>query len=173
MRGMTQIIIIALCALAAQARADMPTDYVASGGCVIRARADVEQSYYGKRATRNSPVLRYSLEIVRAPKNAYHWDLTLAEEPSYHSTNVNGISRVPYGAKRHTTLRATLHQYDAYEERVVFRGLDLVPLPPRSGPPKPEWADLTPRCLSLKQPMTLTTPSGITVTLPAQGVGVL
>ena len=174
MKVTTQSALIALCALSAPARADKPpTEYIAKGGCVIRAQANVERAYYSKRATRSSPISRYSLEIARVPKNAYHWDLTLAEEPGYHSTNVNGISRVPYGAKRHTTLHATLHQYDTCEERVVFRGLDLVPLPPRSGPPKPVWADLTPRCLSLKEPMTLTTPSGITVTLPAQGAGVL
>ena len=173
---MRQLGIIALCALAASAHADQaPTDYVATGGCVIRAKADVERSYYGKRAIPYSLESRYSLEIIRTPKNAYHWDLTLAEDPSDHSTNVNGISRVPYGAKRYTTLRATLHQYDSYEERVSFKNLDLVPLSPRLGtaPAKPEWADLTPRCLSLKEPVTLTTPSGISITLPAQGAETL
>lgn len=167
--------IILLCALAAPVRADTPTDYVAKGGCVIRAQANVDRSYHDKSLASYSLYSWYSLEIIRTPKSGHHWDLTLAEDPADHSTHVTGTSRIPYGTKRYTTLHATLHQYDTYEERVCFRGLDLVPLPPPSGirPSRPKWAVLTPRCLSLKEPVTLTTLSGISITLPAQGAETL
>ena len=166
MRVLQHFGIILLCAVATSAHGQGKyTNYVAKGGCVLRAQAYKERDYYGLGSPRYSVVSRYDLEIVRMPKTSCQWDYTLDEDPDEHYTNLEGISPVPYGTKKHTILYATLHQYDIYEERVTFKDLNLEPFPARV---KQKFY-FTPRFLLLKQAVTATTPSGVSLTLPIQG----
>ena len=167
-----------LCALAPAAHSqDKPHDFTVKGGCVLRAQAYRDKVYAPKEQS------RYQLDIVQTPKGTAQWDFTLNDDPEYHySQGVNGaISLHPYGRRRRTTLYATLHEYETYEERVTFHNLDLGPVgfnlfgEPSSkifGNPvsRPHnMPTVTPRYLVLKEPVTATTPSGIAITLLAQG----
>lgn len=133
--------------------------YVTKDGCVLQARAYINKAYQPKEWS------RYDFDIVHAPKNSYFWDFTADDDPSYHLTSVDGdISPVRYGSSRQATLHVTLHQYDTYEEQVTFHNLDL-----GMSSSDPILKTLPSRYLVLKKPVTETTPSGITITLPAQG----
>ena len=165
--------IVLLCAAATSAHGEeRKTDFTIKGGCTVRAQAYTDKAYHPKESS------RFTLEIVRTQKDSYNWDFTLDENPNYHYTNLHGgISPVPYGSKKQATVHAVLHQYDIYEERVMFKNLDLGPLSSgifgsTSSGTKQKF-DITPRYLALKEPVTATTPSGISITLPAQGAETL
>ncbi len=164
-----------LCALAPAAHSqDKSHEYTVKGGCVLWAQAYTNKAY-GPRGSS-----RYTLQIFQTPRNSHQWNLTAPEFPNEHSINIDSPSPHPYGQRRRTTLYATLHQYDTYEERVTFHDLDLGPVgfnlfgEPSSkvfGNPvsRPHhMPTVTPRYLVLTKSVTATTPSGITITLPAQ-----
>ena len=149
---------MATLAQVALAQTDKALDeFVVRGGCVLQARAYINRAYQPRESS------RYDLAIVRTPKDSYQWDFTLNKNPEYHYTNLNGgISAKPYAAETQTTISAMLHQFDIHEERVTFRNLDLEPLAAANK------SQITPRYLALDKPLTETTPSGISITLPAQ-----
>ena len=128
----------------------------------VQARA-----YVVKGDTRSS---RYDIRLMSNLRSTDKWDFTLdsdGADPFWHYTNLNGvISPTPYGNDKTTTLKVTLWKYDAIEERVTFHDLDLVPLANEKDP----MNSATPRFLSLKSPITVTTPSGIQITFLAQNV---
>lgn len=137
---------------------------VTASGCKVRARAYVDHE---QRPQEQS---RYDIGILEPPKGAGQWDLTLDREiDPQHYTNLSGaFSPTSYGALRQATIHAMLWHYDTLEERVTFHNLELGPLDQKAGAP-----DVTPRYLSLKSPLSVTTPSGIRVTFPAQGAETL
>lgn len=141
-------------------RADGQVTTFNRAGCVLQARAYIDPS---RRASS-----RYDLMIVRSPKSSYRWDFTLDQQgdlsPYYYEDLSSNQSRLPYGKAQATVVRATLYQYDTLEERVTFHNLELQP-PPSDAEAK---RGFTPRFLLLKSPLTVTTPSGICITLPAQ-----
>ena len=115
---------------------------------------------------------RYDLSIAKTPDDGLKWDFTLDYRPSDHMKGTFGAFHpTSYADDKTTILRATLHQYEVHEERVTFKGLDIGPTqvansnnyPMFFGPGSPA------RFLQLAQPQTIVTPSGISVTLPAQG----
>jgi hypothetical protein len=117
------------------------------------------------KANRHKESTRISLKIARTQKNTYNWDFTFDGDP-YHYTGVDDISPILYGNHKQTTIHALLHQYDYYDERVTFKNLDVGSLVSGFFGGK---IQSVPRCLLLNKSITLTTPSGISVTLPAQG----
>lgn len=153
--------LVMLCVLTAPALAqDKSVRYVTKDGCVLQARAYINKAYQPREWS------RYDLDIVHVPKDFYQWDFTADDDPSYHFTSgVSGnISPVRYGSSQLATIHVTLHQYDTIEERVTFHNLDL-----GTGSSNPVIKTLPARYLVLKEPVTATTPSGVTITLPAQG----
>lgn len=172
MRGTRHFGIFLLCAIATSAHSEeQSTEFVTKGGCTLRAQAYIDKAYRPKESS------RFVLEIVRTQKDSYNWDFTLSDDPNDHMVHIHGgISPVSYGSKKRATVRAVLHQYDIYEERVTFKNLDLGPLSSSifgSASSNTKQNDITPRYLSLKKPVTATTPSGISITLPAQGAETL
>ncbi len=176
MHKLKRIAIALLCVLAIPAHAqECGIKYLTKDGCVLRARAYVDaripKSDYG-----------CTLEIVRTPRNSGLWDFVLDSDPYDHYTTIDGsITPTISGKRRQATIGATLYQYDTDEERVTFHNLDLGPLAFRLfgksstevfGDPSADTVNrhaATPRYMVLKEPVTLTTPSGISITLPAQG----
>ncbi len=160
------------CALAPAAHAQSTThEYTVKGGFILRARAYRDKAYAPKEQSRryaSKEQSRYTFDIVQTPKDAAQWDFTLNNDPSYHYFHdVNGaVSRVPYGRSRQMTIHATLHEYNTYAEQVTFHNLDLVPLADDFDTKNGD----TPRFPALKSALTVTTPSGIQITLPAQNV---
>lgn len=149
-----------LCALAPAAQAQgYPHEYAVSG-FVLRAQAYKEKVYSPKEQS------RYSFYIVQTPKGTAQWDFTLDDDPDFHLTHdVSGaVSPIPYGRSRLMTIHATLHEYDTYEEQVTFQNLNL-----GTSSSNLIIKTLPARYLALKEPVTATTPSGITITLPVQG----
>jgi hypothetical protein len=149
-----------LCALAPAAQAQgYPHEYDISG-FVLQAEAYKDKVYAPKEQS------RYKFSIVQMPKGSAHWDFTLDDDPDFHlAHDVTGaVSPIPYGRNRLMTIHATLHEYDTYEEQVTFHDLDL-------GASSSDLIARTMPCryLALKKPVTATTPSGITITLPTQG----
>ncbi len=138
-------------------------NYPVANGVTLKARAYTDYSGPLKYAS------RYDLAIAGTPKDGTKWDFTLPVEPEYHYTGgiFNEASPTTYNNKPTAILRATLHQYQIYDERVTFKNLDLAPVAAK-GSMFDFGSQVTPRALSLKEPVTLTTPSGISVTLPAQ-----
>ncbi len=132
-------------------------------GCKIEARAYIDPSVWASS--------RYDITVVNAKDSPTHWDMTEGWQDA-DATNLNhysgGLShaqsRLPYGKAKETTIKVTLWQYATLEERVTFHNLDLAPL-------ADEYKltpDVSPRFLALDSAVTATTPSGITITLPAQ-----
>lgn len=161
MRNWNLIGIVLFFALAAPAIAQNKSiKYVTKDGCKLQVRAYINKAYQPRECS------RYDLEIVRLPKDSHQWDFTADDDPNYHfPRGVTGdISPVRYGASRLATIHVTLYQYDMIEERVTFHNLDL-----GTPPSDPIIKTLPARYLALKEPVTVTTPSGITITLPAQG----
>ncbi len=173
--------LIPLCALAIPAHAQGGVKYFTKDGCVLRARAYVDarlpKSNYAHKSNYGC-----TLEIVRVPRNSEFWDFVLDSDPYDHCTTINGsINPTTVRGDRQATIGATLYHYDTVEERVTFHNLDLGPLAFNLfgtpsfkiyGDPAADTVNrhaATPRYLVLKQPMTETTPSGISITLPAQG----
>ncbi len=141
-------------------------DYKVEGGCVLRAQAYIDKAY-------PTDSFRYDLEIIKTPGDAYQWDFTLSESGDYHYTGINGSYKPIKSSSRRATIHPVMHQYATLEEHVTFTNLEVGPTlegtlwsePPGGDP----LMELTPRYLNLKKPITLTTPSGISITLPAQG----
>lgn len=142
-------------------------NYKVKGGVTLQARAYTDHSGALKDAS------RYDMKIAGTPKDGTNWDFTLENEPNYHSVWENGVTYpTTYNNKPTATLRAKLHQYDVYEERLTFKDLDLAPVATK-GSEFDFGPNVTPRALLLKEPVTLTTPSGISVTLPTQDASTL
>lgn len=165
----SRVALSSLCAVAAMvatAHAQTVTRPVAEG-VTLRARAYTDYSGAPKDAS------RYDLQLVGKPKDGTQWDFTLDDEPKYHYTGGISGARYPtsYNNKQTTTLHATLHQYETYDERVTFKNLDLgmeKGTPPEKypflfGPKSPA------QFMRLSESQTAVTPSGIAVTLPVQG----
>lgn len=151
---MPAFVLAALAPVAAQQR----SIFVERAGCVFKVAAYVDPAY----KTESS---RYSLELFQQPSDPYRWDFTLDGRDESPYTNIHGaISATPYAGKTKTTIRARLRQYDTLEERVTFKNLALLPVDARLPSSR-----VTSRFLQLSQAVSATTPSGITVTLPAQG----
>ena len=148
-----------LCALAPAAHSQgYPHEYDVSG-FVLTAQAYKDKVYAPKEQS------RYKFSIVQTPKGSTQWDFTLDDDPDFHfAHDVSGaVSPIPYGRSRLMTIHATLHEYDTCEEQITFHDLDL-------GTSSDLIARTMPcRYLALKNPVTATTPSGIAITLPAQG----
>ncbi len=161
-----------LCALTPAAQAQSTTHkYTVKGGFVLRAQAYRDKAYAPKEQSRHyafKEQSRYSFEVVQVPQGAGQWDFTLDDDPEYHYIyGVGGaVSPTPYGSSQQMIIHATLHQYDTYKEQVTFHNLDLVPLADDFATKDGD----TPRFLALKSALTVTTPSGIQITLPAQNV---
>ena len=158
--------LFAVC-LAATAHAQTQL-YPVEGGVTLKARAYTDHSGKLEYAS------RYDLSIAKTPGDT-KWDFTFDDRPDYHYTG--GISSAfyptTYKNKPTAILRTTLHQYEIYEERVTFKNLDLGPNYARSSSPIIIFAPAESRCLELSEPQTVVTPSGISVTLPAQGAQTL
>ena len=167
-------VLCAVAATAATAGAQSKT-YKVKGGVTLRARAYTDHSRPLKYAS------LYDMSIAKTPDDGSKWDFTLENEPNDH--NIGSISAfypTTYQNKPTAILRATLHQYEFYEERVTFKNLDLGPeeiadpgkAPFLSGSKSPFFL-FGPKShaqfLRLSEPQTLVTPSGISITLPAQG----
>ena len=139
--------------------------YPVKGGVTLRARAYTDYSDVPKYGLKYAS--RYDLSIAKTPDET-KWDFTFDDRPNYHYTG--GISRAvyptTYNNKPTATLRATLHQYEFYEERVTFKDLDIVSASEREIENFPT-AKLA-RYLEVSEPQTLVTSSGLTVTLPIQ-----
>ena len=131
-------------------------------GCQVHARAYVDPTVWGSS--------RFDMDVANSEGSPTRWDFTLdwehATEPERYTGIRRAMPRLPYGKAKATTIRATLCRYAALEERVTFRNLDL-------NPPADGWGTKegeAPRFLALKSPLTVTTTSGIQITLPAQNV---
>ena len=141
---------------------EIPFQYANRAGLTLRIRAYTTPSMPVKYAS------RYDLEIAKTPNDGFRWDYTVPDEPNIHYNHSYGFScEKSFNNQKRVTIRATLHQYKTYDEKLIFKGLDLVPLNPAN-------LEKTPfpgigRSLDLKTPRTLTTPSGISVTLLAKG----
>ncbi len=132
-------------------------------GCKVQARAYVNPS------VRESS--RFDIGMLNPKEGTRRWEFTLGwqteDSPNlyrYQGT-MSGQSRLPYGKAKKTSIQATLWQYDTLEESVTFHNLDLRPLTDQE-----KRSSATSRFLVLNSAVTATTPSGITITLPAQSV---
>jgi hypothetical protein len=138
--------------------------YTASvwSGCGVEARA------YVKPGDGNTS--RFDIRLTSAPGSTDKWDFTVDSDgivnPNHGTQISNDTCQIPYGNQKTATIKATLWKYETLEEPVTFRDLDLEPLADDAE----TKAGFTPRFLSLKSPITETTPSGIQITLPAQNV---
>ena len=107
----------------------------------------------------------YDLKIVKTPADGFEWDYTVPDETDGHHKQSYGFSREKsYNNQPRATIRATLHQYKTYEEKLVFDNINLLLTRPSNaviGQP----IDRGNRSFTLNRPLTLTTPSGISVTL--------
>ncbi len=159
------LVLFSLCALGATQTCQAQGDYTTStwAGCKIEARAYVDPVDHKSSL--------YDFAVVNAKDSPTHWDVTLGWQDKdatnlehYAGTLSRAQSRLPYGKAKETAVKVTLWQYATLEERVTFHNLDLAPL-------ADEYKltpDVSPRVLALDSAVTATTPSGITVTLPAQ-----
>lgn len=151
-------------ALVAQAQT-FPETKVKGPDYTITARAYIDPSLLP--GSKLNPASRYDFRISTTPGASYQWDFVLPDQPNIPETNIAGaFSSTDYKTRQKTTLRATLHKFEIYEEKVTFKDLDLVPV---THPDKAQPAFLQgPRFLSLPQARNQTTPSGIKITLTPQ-----
>ena len=158
------------CVLAAIPVHAQSRTYPVEGGVTLRARAYTDRSVALKYAS------RYDMSIAKAPDDGRKWDFTLDDRPKDHITgSISGaFYQTTYNNKPTAILRATLHQYEVYEERVTFKDLELGPITPTKPGIYPGFSgSFKPRYLEVSGPQTVVTPSGISVTLPAQDATVL
>lgn len=134
-------------------------------GCKVEARAYVDPSRWASSC--------YDIAILNPKEGTKRWEMTLGKQiknqpelPRYSGGISHAQSRLPYGKAKETAIQATLWQYDTLEERVTFHNLDLRPIMDAE---KSKYGDPS-RFLALNSAVTATTPSGITLTLPAQNV---
>ena len=138
--------------------------YPTKGGVTLHARAYTDYSDVSKYGLKYAS--RYDLSIAKT-SDGTKWDFTLDDEPKYHYTG--GISTwypTTYNNKPTATLRATLHQYETYEERVAFK--DLVVVSSSSSDRENFPTAKLARYLEVSEPQTFVTSSGLRVTLPIQ-----
>ena len=145
---------------------DGPFKFVKRAGVTLKARAYISPGMPVKYAS------RYDLEIVKTPNNGFQWDYSVEDEADNKYNRYRqlyGFTREKsYNNKKTATIRLTLRKYETYNEKLVFKSLDLLALnrPNNNGKKTPYYP--TSRFLDLKTPRTLTTPSGISVTLLAK-----
>ncbi len=152
--AMKSVLIGGILILAAQA--SNAEEFVVKSGPTLQAQAYIDKDY------KNKDQLRYHVR-VQPTKDGSSWDFTLDDDPVYHHTDNDGnLNFTPYKAKQKTaTIKLTLHRYETLDEILTFKNLDLMPSPSKN--------ELSSRFLSMKREATLTTPSGISVTIPVQG----
>ncbi len=137
------------CGTPVKAQQSLPT--VAKGnGYTLKARAYVDSSRLPSR---------YDLRLLQPKKAPYRWDFVIPNSDYPRTEALASVGTTDYRTQKQATIRATLRQYDTYEEKVSFKNLPLTPIDPSYAPS---------RVLSLSQARSITTPSGITITLPAQ-----
>jgi len=140
------------CALVAHAQAPSPT-FAERADCILKVSAYIDASRLP--GTKYNPAERFDVNLFQSSDKPYRWDFTLPDSPDQHYTNISGAFGSPdWKTQKKATIRATLRQFDTYEEEVTFRDLDLKPSGGR-----------VPRFLDIKEPRSITTPSGITMTL--------
>ncbi|HEX8463491.1 MAG TPA: hypothetical protein VF627_02645, partial [Abditibacterium sp.] len=150
-------------ATAARAQTHPPT-LVEKVGCILKASAYYEPVRSSKPTVNLSS--RFDLELFEPARDPYHWDFVLPDAPNHSMTNImREYGQSDYKTQKFATIRAILRQFDTLDERVTFRNLALAPV---AAPKKGQLALARgPRFLALKEAQSITTPSGITVTLPA------
>lgn len=137
---------------------------VEKAGCVLKASAYIDPSLLP--GTKTNPASRFDLQLFQPAGDRFHWDFVLPDEPNQPLDNISrAYGAGDYRGQTRAVIRVTLRQFDLLEERVTFKDLDLEPVAPvhlgKTAMPS------GPRFLALKEARTLTTPSGISVTLPA------
>ena len=157
-----------------------PSTVVKGNGYTLQASAYLDPARLPDN--KYNPASRFDLSIAAAPGSPLKWDFVLPDNPAYPYTTMSGGYGSPnYKTQTKTTIRATLRQFVTYDEKVTFKNLDLTPVVPSStqgmdsipmtspnGEVKQVLFPSGPRFLKLSQARSVTTPSGITVTLPVQ-----
>ena len=136
-------------------------------------------------AHRIQKMIRLQTRVV-APPQSHQWEITMSRQRSewegYDDAPLQSSVAWPissmlehtkydwYAAPYHSTSRYvsayyTLQQYETHDEPVTFHGVDI-----RRDEDEGPLGLLT-NYVRLQQAQTITTPSGVTVTLPAQGQG--
>jgi len=140
------------CCTSAGAQTFPPT-VVKRNGYTLAARAYIDPSRLPSR---------YDLRLLQPKNTPYRWDFVIPGSNFPRTEALASVGTSDYRTQKQATIRAILRQYDTYEEKVTFKNLDLAP-------PKPTYGNaVTSRALSLSKARSMTTPSGITITLPAQ-----
>jgi hypothetical protein len=135
-------------------------------GCILKVNAYIAPPRSSD--PKHTPLSRYDLRLFQPANTPYKWDFTLPHNPDFpYTVLIGGYGAPDYRTQKQTTVRATLRQFDTLEEIVTFKNLDLAP-----SQASPE-SRFTMRVLSLPEARSFTTPSGITVTLPAQSYGAM
>lgn len=113
---------------------------------------------------------RFDLSVRADQQHPAKWEFSLPNSSYPFGDNVTGeFAPAPYNNKPRTTIKATLHRFDTYDEQITFKNLPLNALVPL-----PAGAYASPmRHLELTSAQTQTTPSGISVTLPVQSADAL
>jgi hypothetical protein len=137
------------CAVSANAQT-FPSTIVKRPDYTFKTRAYIDSSKLPSR---------YDLRLFQDYSKPYHWDFTIPGSDFPRTQAMAAVSPSDYGNHKQTIIRATLRQSSSYTEKVTFKNLDLAP-------PNPSF--LGSRALLLHEKRSITTPSGITVTLPVQ-----
>ncbi len=157
-------LVLAGCFQVRSARAqDFPPTLIEKAGCILKANAYLDAARLPGSPL--NPASRYDLRLFREASDSSYWDFTLPGS-DYRYTNISAACGLgDYRTQTQATIRATLRQFDLYDERVTFKDLDLAPTDPPLAKPLLSGTGL--RFLALKAAQSVTTPSGITITLPA------
>ena len=129
-------------------------------GCILKARAYVDPTRLSD--PRHNTPSRFDLQLYQPGNTPYRWDFVIPGSNFPRTEALESMGRSDYRTQKQATIYATMRQYDLLEEKVTFTNLDLAPAKPIYG------SSITSRALSLPEARSITTPSGITVTLPAQ-----
>ena len=86
------------------------------------------------------------------------------EDVSYHGALTADLVAPYRSASQDVRMDCTLLQFETYDEQVTFHNLTV-----KADPSNPRDSPLKTYAFVLTRPVTLTTPSGIAVTLPSQG----
>ncbi|RYZ86483.1 MAG: hypothetical protein EOP04_13795 [Proteobacteria bacterium] len=117
--------------------------------------------------TKNKPTSRFDLQLESKAKASHQWDFSLSEIPGSSFTYIkSALGSSNSKVLKKTTIKVVLHNFEIYEEKVTFKDLNLTTA--NSFPFTTGSVSDGPRFLSLPEERSLTTPSGIKVTLPAQ-----
>jgi len=126
-------------------------------GCILKARAYVDPTRLSD--PRHNTPSRFDLQLYQPGNTPYRWDFVIPGSNFPRTEALESMGRSDYRTQKQATIYATMRQYDLLEEKVTFTNLDLAPSKASDGPS---------RVLSLAQARSITTPGGITITLPAQ-----